>query len=99
MKFNEINKLWDMVCGESHEGYIITINDCFSGKIVEFFNLKGKRIGDVIEHEYSDGHYYDLLEAMGFNLPKYDTRGWLTAEKALEMFHDYVSAQKERTNR
>ena len=42
--------------------------------------------GDVVWNEASYGHEADLLEAMGFDIPNDDVRGYLTVDEAFGFF-------------
>ena len=54
--------------------------EAFDGYQIIYIDKAGKRIGDVVEHEFSYG-----LEAMGFGLGK-DVQGHLTVKQAFDLF-------------
>lgn len=79
--------------------------DCYISEIFGtpqlIFMRDGKRIGDVISHDYSYGDREGLLEIMGCGITddngEDDVRGCLTAEECFDIIRKYYESQRNLT--
>ena len=93
MKTNkEMEKLIVMVDNANYDSYITEVFETLQ------LNLEknGKRIGDIICHEFSYGGKNGLLEIMGCGIKdeygKDDVKGYLTAEECFEIIRRYYES-------